>query len=167
MEDEVITIVFGSLSAVLALVGISVTYLQLRGSRRHTATPDMEQALPPTVMVQEELDTDPPAAVVQEGPLTNLPAVMVQEEALANSSAAVVEEKPVTIPPSAVVREEPVTNPPYAFSVAAKLYNRADNATDATPRIDLLSAIDCQQQCTRFDGRCNTTEALDEGGSCV
>jgi hypothetical protein len=53
MEDKVITIVFGSLGATLALVGILFAYLQLRRSRP-AATPDEERIVETAVVVQDE-----------------------------------------------------------------------------------------------------------------
>ena len=53
MEDKVITIVFGSLGATLALVSILFAYLQLRGFRPAIA-PDEEQAVALAVVAQEE-----------------------------------------------------------------------------------------------------------------
>jgi hypothetical protein len=53
MEDKVITIVFGSLGATLALISILFAYLQLRGFRPAIA-PDEEQAVALDVVPQEE-----------------------------------------------------------------------------------------------------------------
>jgi hypothetical protein len=73
MEDKVITIVFGSLSATLALVSILFAYLQLRGLRPAIA-PDEEQDVPLPIVAQEEPKPDPPAVVaVQEALVTNSP----------------------------------------------------------------------------------------------
>ena len=53
MEDKVITIIFGSLSATLALVSILFAYLQLRGFRS-TVGPDEEQVVPLDVVAHAE-----------------------------------------------------------------------------------------------------------------
>jgi hypothetical protein len=108
MEDKVVTIVFGSLGATLALISILFAYLQLRGFRPAIA-PDEEQAVALAAVAQEDFVTDTPAVVVEEGP---------------------------------------VINPPYASSLATHPYDRANVLTDATPRTDLLSAINCQRQRT-------------------
>ena len=62
MEDKTITIVFGSLGASIALVGVLFAYLQLRGPRQTTTPADMEQAMPPAVVVQEPT-INPPCAL--------------------------------------------------------------------------------------------------------
>jgi hypothetical protein len=108
MEDKVITIVFGSLGATLALISILFAYIQLRGFRSAIA-PDEEQAVALAAVVQEGFVTDTPAVVVEEGT---------------------------------------VTNPPCASSLATRPYDGANILTDATPRIDLLPAINCQWQRT-------------------
>ena len=72
MEDKVITIVFGSLGATLALISVLFAYLQLRGFRPAIA-PDEEQVVPLTVVAQEEPVTNTPAVVDEEGPVTNPP----------------------------------------------------------------------------------------------
>ena len=65
MEDENLTIVFGSLGATLALVSVLFAYLQFRGSRfaaaAATGPNDEEEAVPTT------------AAVVQTEPIVNPP----------------------------------------------------------------------------------------------
>lgn len=129
MEDKILTIVFGSLGATLALIGILFAYLQIRGSRHRATTPDEERVVPLPVVAQEDTNIGPPAVVV--------------------------------------VQEGPVTNSPYASSPATQIYDRADNFTDATPIIDLPSAIDCRRQCQRSDRYCNTMECLDKRGSCA
>ena len=53
MEDKVITIVFGSLGATLALISILFAYLQLRGFRPAIA-PDEEQAVALAAVAREE-----------------------------------------------------------------------------------------------------------------
>ncbi|KAM0690992.1 hypothetical protein Q7P36_009762 [Cladosporium allicinum] len=53
MEDKVITIVFGSLGATLALVSVLFAYLQLRGFRPAIA-PDEEQAVALAAVAREE-----------------------------------------------------------------------------------------------------------------
>ena len=53
MEDKVITIVFGSLGATLALISILFAYLQLRGFRPAIAS-DEEQAVALAAVTQEE-----------------------------------------------------------------------------------------------------------------
>lgn len=64
MEDENLTIVFGSLGATLALVSALFAYLQFRGSRLAATRPnDEEEAVPTT------------AAVVQTEPVINSPYV--------------------------------------------------------------------------------------------
>jgi hypothetical protein len=108
MEDKVITIVFGSLGATLALVSILFAYLQLRGFRPAVA-PDEEQVVPLDVVAHGE---------------------------------------PIPNPPTATVQEEPVTNPPYASCLPTWLYRRTDNRTDATPKTDMPSAIDCRRDST-------------------
>jgi hypothetical protein len=108
MEDKVITIVFGSLGATLALVSILFAYLQLRGFRPAVA-PDEEQVVPLDVVAHEE---------------------------------------PIPNPPTATVQEEPVTNPPYASCLPTWLYRRTDNRTDATPKTEMPSAIDCRRDST-------------------
>jgi hypothetical protein len=113
MEDKIITIVFGSLGATLALVSILFTYLQLRGSRT-VVVPDEEQSIPLARVPREESVVSPPAVVA------------VQEEL-------------VTSPPAVMAQENPVTNPPYASRLPTQLYHRTDNVTDASPKIDLLS----------------------------
>jgi len=74
MEEKVITIVFGSLGATLALISILFAYLQLRGFRP-AITPDEEQFVPLAVVDQENPVTSPPAAVVQEERVANSPYV--------------------------------------------------------------------------------------------
>jgi hypothetical protein len=117
MEDKVITIVFGSLGATLALVSILFAYLQLRGFRPAIA-PDEEQSIPLARVPREESVISPPAVVA------------VQEEL-------------VTSPPAVMAQENPVTNPPYASCLATQLYHQTDNVTDASPKTDMLSAIEC------------------------
>jgi hypothetical protein len=90
MEDKVITIVFGSLGATLALVGILFAYLQLRGSRHRATTPDEERV-------------SLPAAVVQEEPVNNPPAAVAQEKLIAGPQIVVIQDEPITNPPAAVV----------------------------------------------------------------
>lgn len=56
MEDKILTIVFGSLGATLALVSVLFAYLQFRGSRSAaaattTGTNDEEEAVPTTAAV--------------------------------------------------------------------------------------------------------------------
>lgn len=52
MKDKTLTIVFGSLGAMLALVSILFAYLQFRGSRLAATRPnDEEEAVPTTVAV--------------------------------------------------------------------------------------------------------------------
>jgi len=53
MEDKVITIVFGSLGATLALISILFAYLQLQGFRPAIA-PDEEQVVPLAVVAHQE-----------------------------------------------------------------------------------------------------------------
>ena len=84
MEDKVITVVFGSLGATLALVSILFAYLQLRGFRPAIA-PDEEQVMPLAVVAHEELVTSPPTVVVQEESVTCPSAVVVQDEPVVNS----------------------------------------------------------------------------------
>lgn len=108
MEDKVVTVVFGSLGATLALIGILFAYLQLRGSRHRATIPDEERVAPPAVMARED-------------PTTNLPAAVAREEPVTDPPAAVVQEGPVTSPPAVVLIKKPVANPPYAPS----LYNPA------------------------------------------
>jgi hypothetical protein len=62
MEDKVVTIVFGSLGATLALVSILFAYLQLRGFRP-AIVPDEEQVVPLAAV----------AAVAQEEPAVDQP----------------------------------------------------------------------------------------------
>jgi hypothetical protein len=151
MEDKIITIVFGSLGATLALVGILFAYLQLRGSRQRTTTPDEERVAPPAVIaqehpainplaavVQEKSVTSPPAAVAQDGSAASPLAMMAREEPVTNPPAAVVQEGPVTSPPAVVLIEEPAASPPYAPSLAPQRHDRADNVTDATPKTDMV-----------------------------
>jgi hypothetical protein len=76
MEDKVITIVFGSLGATLALISILFAYLQLRGFRPSIA-PDEEQAMALAVMAQEEPGTSPPALVAEEEPVASPSAAVV------------------------------------------------------------------------------------------
>jgi hypothetical protein len=126
MEDKVITIVFGSVGATLALIGIFFAYLQLRSSRRRATTLDEERVLTPALVAQEEPSTNPPAAVVQEklvagppavvreNPATNPPAAMVQDDPVTIPLAVAAQKEPAIIPPAAVAREEPVTNIPTA-----------------------------------------------------
>jgi len=74
MEDKVITIVFGSLGATLALISVLFAYLQLRGFRP-ASTPDEEQAVSLAMMAQGNPIISPPAAVVQEERVANSPHV--------------------------------------------------------------------------------------------
>jgi len=117
MEDKVVTVVFGSLGATLALVGILFAYLQLRGSRQRATTLDEERVAPPAVMAQEDPATNPPAAVVQDESATSPLAMMARDEPVTNPPAAVVQGRPVTSPPAVVLIKEPVANPPYAPSL--------------------------------------------------
>jgi hypothetical protein len=72
MEDKTLTIVFGCLGAMLALVSILVAYLQLRGFRP-VIVPDEEQAVALAAVLQGEPAANPPAAVVQEEHVPNTP----------------------------------------------------------------------------------------------
>jgi hypothetical protein len=85
MEDKVITIVFGSLGATLALVSILFAYLQLRGFRPAIA-PDEEQAVALAAVLQEEPVPNPPTVIVQYEPPVNPPCVTCLATLLYESS---------------------------------------------------------------------------------
>ena len=85
MEDKVITIVFGSLGATLALVSILFAYLQLRGFRPAIA-PDEEQAVALAAVLQEEPVPNQPTVIVQYEPPVNPPCVTCLATLLYESS---------------------------------------------------------------------------------
>lgn len=93
MEDKVITIVFGSLGATLALVSILFAYLQLQGFQPAIA-PDEEQAVPLDVVAQDDPVTDTPPVTAQDNPVTNPPYVSCLATQLYHRTDNVIDASP-------------------------------------------------------------------------